>query len=160
MKFCPECGSKIISKNIDGANRIACRNCCYVKWNNPVPVVSALVKHNGKYIIARNAQWDTGIFSLIAGYLESGEEIESAIIREVKEELNLEGKITHYLGHYSLIDKNQIILAFEVEAVGHLELNHELAEVKTLLPYELSIYDFSYFKLTEEIISVWSKLVK
>ena len=158
MSFCPECGNKIIKKIVDGVTRHVCDECNFTKWNNPVPVVAALVKHNGKYLIARNTQWAPGIFSLIAGYLESGEDIEEAVVREVKEELNLQGKVTNYLGHYSLIEKNQIILAFEVEATGDLKTNHELAEIKALSAAELSTYDFSYYEMTENIIKVWSNL--
>ena len=158
MSFCPECGNKITKKLVDDVDRFVCVECNFTRWNNPVPVVAALVKHNGKYLIARNTQWAAGIFSLIAGYLESGEDIEEAVIREVKEELNLEGKVVNYLGHYSFIEKNQIIIAFEVEATGNLKTNHELAEIKALSAAELSSYDFSYYPMTENIINVWSKL--
>lgn len=158
MSFCPECGNKITNKVVDGVTRHVCVECNFTNWNNPIPVVAALVKHNGKYLIARNTQWAPGIFSLIAGYLESGEDIEEAVIREVKEELNLDGNVTNYLGHYSFIEKNQIILAFEVEATGDLKTNHELAEIKALSASELSVYDFSYYQMTENIINVWSKI--
>lgn len=160
MNFCPECGSKINQKIIDGVNRFVCseNSCNYIYWNNPIPVVAALVKFRGNYIIARNTRWPRGIFSLITGYLESSEGIEEAILREVKEELDLEGKITGYLGHHIFTEKNQLILAFEVEAVGNVKTNHELAEIKELTAAELLGYDFHPLYITERIIKEWSNL--
>ena len=159
IKFCPECGGAISKVNIDGATRFKCsqENCNYVHWNNPVPVVAALVKHEGKYLIARNAKWPKRIFSLITGFLEAGEEVESAILREVKEELGLEGKISSYLGHYTFFEQNQIIIAFEVKAKGTLKINHELAETKYLSAEELTAYDFQPLYITEKIIKKWSE---
>ena len=158
MKFCPECGTKISKDIIESSNRFECSNCNYVHWNNPIPVIAALVKHNGKYLIARNVQWPKNIFSLITGYLEAKEEIEDAILREVKEELNLTGIITNYLGHHSFFEQNQIIIAFEVEATGNLKTNHELADTKYLTSEELAKYNFHPLYITEKIIKKWSKL--
>lgn len=157
MKFCPDCGSKTSLKTTDNAQRYICQNdgCNYIHWNNPIPVVAALVKHDDNYLIARNTQWPKGIFSLITGYLEAGEEIEKAILREVKEELNLEGRIVNYLGHHMFSEKNQIILAFEVEASGKLKTNHELAETKYLSKSELGEYNFQPLYITEKVIQQW-----
>ena len=159
MKFCPECGSKLEPAYIDGEKRFVCQknDCNFIHWNNPIPVVAALVEYNGNYIIARNSRWPKGIFSVITGYLENREEPERAVIREVKEELGLESKIIHYLGHYLFSEKNQLILAFEVKANGNLETNHELAELKQLTPTELANYDFSPLYITEKIVNAWRR---
>jgi len=77
IPHCPECGIKInkqVLKESKHFKRVD-DNCNYVQWNNPIPVVTALVKHNGKYIVARNAQWPKKIFFLITGFLESGEKV-------------------------------------------------------------------------------------
>jgi len=144
VKFCSDCGHPVESKALDGAERFVCQNtkCQSVQWNNPVPVVAALVKHEGKYILARNARWPSGIFSLITGYLEAGEEVEQAVLREVEEELGLKGVIAHYLGHYIFREKNQLLLAFEIDAVGTLAINAALAEISRVSAEELTIYDF------------------
>ena len=81
MNYCPNCGSKLQPKEMEEVSRLACLadNCGFVYWNNPVPVVAALVRHDGKYIVARNAQWPKGVFSLITGYLEENETPEQAM---------------------------------------------------------------------------------
>lgn len=160
MKFCLKCGSELNAKDIDGHERYVCSNegCGFIYWNNPIPVVAALVAHNDKYIVARNTLWPKGIFSVITGYLETNETPEEAVTREVFEELGLAGKIKRHVGNYAFKEKNQVILCYEVEASGTIETNHELAEIKRLSPEELAGYDFSPLYITEEIIDDWVKL--
>jgi NAD+ diphosphatase len=157
MKYCPSCASVLKQSVIDGAQRYVCTNpqCDYVCWNNPVPVVAALVESAGRYILARNVQWPREIFSLITGYLESGETPEQAVLREVNEELGLQGRIVRQIGNYAFLAKNQVILSYEVQAWGTIQTNSELAEVKTLLPDELADYDFGPLYLTQQIIAGW-----
>ncbi len=157
MKFCPTCGNRLISKLIDDTTRLTCKDeaCGFIFWNNPVPVVAALVFYQGQYIIARNAAWPKNIYSLITGYLEQGENPEKAVLREAKEELGLEGHVHHFIGNYNFSEKNQLIIAYEVHATGDLKLNHELAEIKHLTPDELLQYDFHPLYITEKIIRDW-----
>lgn len=157
MNYCPQCGSKLVAGNIDSEYRQICSNggCTFVFWNNPVPVVAALVELDGDYIIARNRSWPRGIFSVITGYLEQGEIPEVAVIREVSEELGLKGEITRFIGNYLFKEKNQVILCYEVAASGTIETNHELAEYKRLSSKELSDYDFRPLYITEQIIRDW-----
>jgi NADH pyrophosphatase NudC (nudix superfamily) len=157
MKYCSECGNKLSPKLIDGYTRYVCVNqaCNYVFWNNPIPVVAALVKRNGKYIIARNADWPIGMFSVITGYLEAKESPEDATLREVSEELGLDGTIKRHIGNYSFYKKNQIILCYEVEATGRVALNDELDDFKELSSKEFIEYDFSTLSITEKIKRDW-----
>lgn len=145
------------TKHIDGATRYVCSSaaCGFVFWNNPIPVVAALVKLNDKYIIARNVSWPKSVFSVITGYLEEGENPEDAVIREVSEELGLRGSIKRHIGNYIFKEKNQVILCYEVEACGDIFTNHELAEIKALSASEFSEYDFSPLYITEKIKHDW-----
>lgn len=160
MKYCPICKSDLITKDIDDESRLVCSNdeCHYVHWNNPVPVVAAIVELDGSYIIARNTLWPDGIFSPIAGYLEKGETPEQAIVRECSEELGLDAMVYRYIGNYSFFEKNQLIIAYEIKASGDIELNHELAEIKLLSKLELQEYDFEPLAITEQIVADWCNL--
>jgi len=159
--FCPQCGNKLIKKNIDGVSRPYCQipSCGYIHWNNPVPVITALVRHSNQYILARNVNWPVGIFSLIAGFLEQGEIPESAVAREVEEELGLVPQDVRFIGHYHFREKNQLIIAFEVNAHGEIRKNYELAEIKKLSHEELLQYDFRPLYITDAIIRDWETLV-
>jgi NADH pyrophosphatase NudC (nudix superfamily) len=160
MKYCPYCGSGLKAMHIDGSQRYVCskEKCGFIYWNNPIPVVAALVMRNNNYILARNVSWPKGIFSVIAGYLEQGESPEEAVIREVSEELGLKAKVKRHIGNYTFEEKNQIILCYEVEASGKVITNDELAETKELSVEELSAYDFSPLYIAKKIQHDWSIL--
>ncbi len=132
MKYCPECAGKLEDRFVDGIERKACTSpgCDFVYWDNPLPVVAALIRYKDDIILARNAKWPEGMFSLITGFLEKQETPEQAVEREVKEELGLDSEIKGFIGHYSFFAMNQIILAFWVSADGELKTSEEITEVK------------------------------
>jgi NAD+ diphosphatase len=157
MNYCPQCGSELVTGVIDDAPRHVCPNgsCGFVFWDNPVPVVAALVKVDDKYVIARNRSWPREIFSVLTGYLEQGEVPEEAVLREVSEELGVQGEVTRFIGNYMFKEKNQLILAYEVAASGIIKTNQELAEIRQLSPEALSTYDFRPLYITEQLIRDW-----
>lgn len=155
--FCPRCTRPLDTQSIESIERLICNapGCGFVHWDNPLPVVAALVEYQGQILLARNAQWPRSIFSLVAGFLDQKESPAHAVIREVKEELNLESRVTQFIGHYPFVEKNQIILAFAVQACGALKTNHEIAETKLITLDQLKTYDFAPLYLTSAIVRDW-----
>ena len=139
VKFCPYCGNELVLAEIGGKARLkcTCATCDYVFWDNPVPVVAAIVELDGSVVLARNKAWPENRYAIIAGFLEKGETPEAAVLREVKEELGLEGQIAGLVGYYSFFERNQLIFAFHVQAQGEVVVGEELAEVKLVRPEEL-----------------------
>jgi NAD+ diphosphatase len=135
--FCPQCAQPLQARDEGGATRKACPDaaCGYVHWDNPTPVVAAVVEHEGDIILARNAAWPVPFYALITGFLEKNDPSpEEAIAREVHEELGLQAQSTHFIGHYRFERLNQIILAYHVPATGVITLNEELADYKRIPP--------------------------
>ncbi len=131
MKFCPECTSPIETAWLDGCDRLKCsNNCGFVHWDNPTPVVAAIIEYENKVLLARNAQWPGGWFALVTGFLEKGETPEECVLREVKEELDLTGEIAGFVGNYSFLEANQLLIVFHIIATGEITLNEELLEYK------------------------------
>ena len=136
MKFCPECGSDLAEREIDGMARLACTSpeCPYVFWDNPVPVVAAIVEHGGEVILVRNAGWPEKMFGLVSGFLEKGETPEEGVLREVSEELGLRGRVREFVGMYSFTLRNQLLLVYHVEAWGEVAVGAELQEIRRVAP--------------------------
>ncbi len=135
--FCPQCAQPLQPRDEGGATRHACPKaaCGYVHWDNPTPVVAAVVEHEGHIILARNAAWPVPFFALITGFLEKHDPSpEEAIAREVQEELGLQAQAVHFIGHYRFERLNQIIMAFHVPATGVITLNEELVDYKRIEP--------------------------
>ncbi len=136
-KYCIECGEQLIEKERDGVKRLACPSdtCSYIFWDSPVPVVAAIVEYREKVILARNREWPEKMFGLITGFLEKGESPEEGILRELEEELGLEGEIESLVGIYSFFRMNQLIVAYHVKAEGEIMLGEEIAEIRHI-PFE------------------------
>ena len=139
MNYCPQCGYKLASVEIEGRTRLKCTSssCDFVHWDNPTPVVAAIVEVDGRVVLTRNKGWPEKWFGILAGFLEKGETPECAILREVKEELGLEGEIISFVGNYSFFERNQLILAYHVQAQGEIQLGEELEQIKLIPPEEV-----------------------
>lgn len=137
FNFCPQCARPLNLQMTDGEPRQACpdTSCGFVHWDNPTPVVAAVVEHEGQVILARNRAWPIPFYALITGFLEKTDASpEEAIVREVKEELDLDGTGAHFIGHYTFARQNQIILAYHVPATGVIRLSEELVDHKRIAP--------------------------
>lgn len=154
MNYCPQCGAPLRERLVDQVPRKACvvQDCAFVHWDNPTPVVMALVQIGERFVLARNAAWPQGMFSVIAGFLERGETPDQAVLREVAEELGLRGEDAVFINHYSLFSRNQLLLAYWVRASGTLTINEELAEALLLDRGELENYDFGPLDIPADIV--------
>jgi NADH pyrophosphatase NudC (nudix superfamily) len=99
--------------------------------------VAAIVEHEGKVILTRSKGWPENWLGIVAGFLEKGETPEAGVLREVKEELGLDGVIVGFIGHYPFKLRNQIIFAYHVSAEGEIQLGEELESVRALPPEEV-----------------------
>ncbi len=132
-RYCPLCGFPLEKKLIDNRDRLTCSSpkCPYVFWNNPLPVVAALIEHEGKVLLARNRAWPLKVFGLISGFLEAGEAPDEAILREISEETGLRASIVSLIGLYPHEQANQVLIVYHAVAEGDIDLNpEEIAEVK------------------------------
>lgn len=139
MTFCPQCTTQLIEKVHSGKVRQLCpkEGCGFVFWNNPMPVVAAIIEYEGNIILARNVGWPETWYGLVTGFLEAGETPEEGIKREIKEELNLDTISLNYIGLYDFFQRNELILAYHAIAVGEIKLNEELADIKRVHPDKL-----------------------
>jgi NAD+ diphosphatase len=144
FRYCPQCGKDLIKKQLEGRERLCCPadSCGYVWWDNPLPVVAAVIKKDGEIILARNKEWPEKVFGLITGFLEKGETPEAAVIREVKEELGLDAEIRELIGVYPFVERNQLIIAYYLTASGEISLGDELAEIRMIPPQKLRPWQF------------------
>jgi NAD+ diphosphatase len=143
-RFCPQCGGELVSREAGGLPRPTCPDaaCGFVLWDNPVPVVAALVEYDGRIVLARNVAWPENAFGLVTGFLERDEAPEHAVAREVAEELGLAATAVSLIGLYPFARMNQLLIAYHVVAEGRIALNEELAEVKLIEPVRLKPWDF------------------
>jgi NAD+ diphosphatase len=131
FKFCPACAAPLIDRVVDREPRRACSaGCGFVHYENPTPVVAAVVEHEGALVLARNRAWPRSFYGLITGFLERTESPDQCVVREVKEELDLTAATPTLIGVYPFVSLNQVIIAYHVPATGTITLNEELDDYK------------------------------
>jgi NADH pyrophosphatase NudC (nudix superfamily) len=127
FRFCPACAAPLTlqSQMEDGGekSRLRCTACDYTHWNNPTPVLAAVVEYQGKILLARNAAWSGEKFALITGFMEAGETPEGGIAREISEETNLETSALKLIGVYDFQRMNQVIIAYHAVCHGEVRLS-------------------------------------
>jgi NADH pyrophosphatase NudC (nudix superfamily) len=134
FKFCPQCATPLefIAQMEDGGEkeRLRCVACGYTHWNNPTPVLAAMVEYQGKILLAQNAAWPGMMFALITGFMEAGETPRGGIEREIKEETNLEATELNLIGVYDFQRMNQVIIAYHAVCHGKVKLSPELVDYR------------------------------
>ncbi|MBV8471332.1 MAG: NUDIX hydrolase [Burkholderiaceae bacterium] len=143
-RFCPQCAAPLswFTQLEDGGHkaRLRCQACEFTHWNNPTPVLAAVVEcvdREGPVLLARNAAWPGRFFGLITGFMEAGESPQDGIAREVLEETGLQAEVKDLIGVYDFQRMNQVIIAYHVQAHGNIQLSPELAEYKLLPPQDV-----------------------
>ena len=136
FNFCPNCTAPLADQVVEGEPRRVCSaGCGFVHYDNPTPVVAAIVEHQGQVVLARNRAWPRTFYGLITGFLERAETPEGCVVREVKEELDLDCGAPTLVGVYAFERMNQVIIAYHVTASGTITLNDELDDYKHV-PFE------------------------
>ena len=140
-RFCPCCAAPLAPTlaQEDGGprQRLRCTACDFTHWNNPTPVLAAIVEVDGRILLARNAAWSQRLFGLITGFMEAGETPEDGIRREIAEETGLTVTALKLIGVHDFQRMNQVIITYHALAEGQIVLSPELAEYKLLAPEQV-----------------------
>ena len=89
MKFCANCGSKVVQRVPPGDSlpRWVCDECGEIHYQNPKMVVGTIPEHEGRILLCRRAiEPRYGYWTLPAGFMENAETIGEAAVRETVEE--------------------------------------------------------------------------
>jgi NAD+ diphosphatase len=136
INFCPQCASPLEKAHNAGRERLVCsKPCGYVFYNNPLPVVGAIVEYDDDTVVlVQSHGWPADWFGIVTGFLEKGEEPADAVLREVKEETGLDAELVETLGVYTFFQRNEIIMTYHVRASGIITLDTEELAAYKIVP--------------------------
>ena len=143
-KFCPHCATALewLPRMEDGGatERLCCTACGFTHWNNPTPVLAAVVELEGRILLARNAAWTNKMYALITGFMEMNEAPQDGIRREIKEETALDTHDLNLIGVYEFKRMNQVIIAYHAQCSGQVQLSPELVDYKLMAPEDVKCW--------------------
>lgn len=99
VNFCQVCGAAMIDKHAHGRLRRVCPACGFIHFADPKVAVVVFIEHNKRVLLVRRSMDPMrGKWALPAGYVDDGEDPQSAAVREVREETGLHVEITQLVG--------------------------------------------------------------
>ncbi|MBT4363700.1 MAG: NAD(+) diphosphatase [Desulfobacteraceae bacterium] len=119
-QYCGKCGNK--TKSSDSGHVRICQNkaCKEHYFPSMDPAVIVLVTYGDRCLLGRKKEWLEGMYSTLAGFVEPGETIEDAVVREVREEagiiINLDD--VKYQHSQPWLSPSSLMLGFTAKAKG------------------------------------------
>ena len=112
-KYCGYCGAIKNEDKKEGALFCSCNK--IMTYPTISPCVLCLIKKDDQILLARNAMFPEGLFSVLAGFIETSETAEQTLEREVEEEVGLKVQNIKYFGSQSWPFPSQLMIGYECE---------------------------------------------
>jgi 8-oxo-dGTP diphosphatase len=156
FRFCPVCGGELESRLLKASEpeRLVCRACGFVFYRDPkVAVATIITDDRGHVLLVRRAiEPGYGKWVFPGGYVDRGEEVQVAAIREAREESGMEIRIERLLNIYSYSGRAPVIIVYEARVVGGcLACDDEGLEARFFEPSEIPWEELA-FRSTHEAL--------
>ena len=141
-RFCTRCATPLVAQAVEydgGKEHQVCPACGFVVWADPKVAVLTVIPWDGGILLGRRTQNPgKGRWSFPSGFVDRGEVVEEAAVREVLEETGLEIEITGLVGVYSEPGNPVIVIAYAAEPRGGaLRAEDDLVELQAFDPDHL-----------------------
>jgi NAD+ diphosphatase len=115
-RFCANCGAP--TELADGGHERVCPSYATHHFPRTDPVAIVRVVSGDRVLLGRQASWEPGRFSVLAGFVEPGETLEEAVRREVLEESRVEVGEVSYVASQPWPFPSSLMIGFNAEARG------------------------------------------
>lgn len=114
-QFCGVCGAPM-RKNTDISKR--CTNCGKEVWPQLAPAVIVLIRKGDEVLLVHARNFKSDYYGLVAGFVETGETLEEAAIREVMEETGLKISNLRYFASQPWPYPSGLMIGFNADYDG------------------------------------------
>jgi NAD+ diphosphatase len=130
-QHCPKCGTPTVIEQGGWARR------CFKDDNEIFPrtdpaIIVAITDQDDRILLGSQGTWEQNRWSILAGFVEAGESLEAAVVREMKEECGLEVFDVEYLYSQSWPFPQSLMLGFTAKADSSIEFLPDGEEIVKL----------------------------
>jgi len=168
-RFCPSCGNPLESRRLKAGDpeRPVCLACGHIVYLDPKVAVGTIIRvpsdprdprdprlvNNQRLVLVRRAiEPGYGLWVFPGGYVDQGEEITAAAIREAREESGLDIRIDDLLNVYSYGGRSPIIVVYTATALaGELCVDEECLEARLFMREEIPWNELAFRSTAEAL---------
>ena len=159
-RFCPRCGVELEERYLESEQhtRKICSGCGFIFYLNPKVVAGAVPRQNGRiWLVRRNVEPSWGSWTFPGGYVDMGERVTDAAVRETLEETRLNIRLDGLLNVYSYANVGIVLVVYRATVIGGVAgATPESQEVKSFRPEDIPWNDLA-FPSTREALADYVK---
>ena len=160
-RFCPRCGGGLEKRSIKAIEpkRLVCRACSFIFYQDPKVVAGTIFTlKGGVVLLRRGVEPAMGKWVFPGGYVDRGESVQEAAVRETLEESRLQVALDGLLDVYSYSKSPNVIIVYRAHIIaGELAAGDESVEAATFVASQIPWPDLA-FDSTRDALKDYVKL--
>lgn len=155
-RFCPACGGTLEKRSLKSTepDRLVCAACGFVFYLDPKVAVGTIIRTDDErlVLVRRAIEPGYGLWVFPGGFVDRGEELAKAAVREAREESGLDVRLDRLVNIYSYPDAAVIIVVYAATALaGELCGDDECLEARLFHADEIPWNDLAFRSTTEAL---------
>ena len=155
-RFCPTCAGELENRLLKTGDpeRLVCTRCGQVIYLDPKVAVGTIVRMDDhRLVLVRRAiEPGYGLWVFPGGYVDRGEAVTTAAIREAREEAGLDVELERLVNIYSYAHRSLIVIVYAARAVGgELCTDEECLEARLFTPDEIPWESLAFHSTTQAL---------
>ena len=122
FRFCPPCGGPLESRLLKDGDppRLVCGACGFVFYLDPKLAVGTVISddRNRIVLVKRAIEPGYGKWVFPGGYVDRGEDVQLAAVREAREEVGLDVRIDRLINIYSYTGRTPVVVVYAATMIG------------------------------------------
>jgi ADP-ribose pyrophosphatase YjhB (NUDIX family) len=160
-RYCPLCGGILENKLLkqEEHERLVCSGCQFVFYLDPKVVACIITEIDGQIVMVRRGiSPGFGLWVIPGGFVDVGETVADAAVREIWEEVRLKVVIDSLVGVYSYTGISSVIIVYEATVLEGLpQACDETLEVRLFSPKEIPWEDIAFTSTRDALRDYLSK---
>lgn len=152
-RFCPSCAGPLEMRLLKRGDpeRHVCTRCGQVVYQDPKVAVGTIISMESRIVLVRRAiEPGYGKWVFPGGYVDRGEEVTAAALREAKEEAGLDIRLDRLINIYSYAGRPLVVVVYAATAIGgELCTDEECLEARLFTPDEIPWNELAFVSTAE-----------